>query len=62
MKYITRTYNIGANHDIIVKRVARKLKISQNEVIRRRIKTFAQMVKELEEDMKHSEYIDLDRI
>ena len=56
---VNKTYRIGKHHDIIVKRVAKKLKVSEAEIIRRRIKPFNEMLKELEEDMKHAEFINL---
>ncbi len=56
-----KIYHIGKHHDIIVKRVAKKLKVSESEVIRRRIKSFDEMVKELQEDIKHADYIDFDK-
>lgn len=56
---INKTYRVEKHHDIIVKRVAKKLKISEAEVIRKRIKPFKEMLKELEEDMAHSEFISL---
>lgn len=57
-----KIYHIGKHHDIIVKRVAKKLKISESEVIRRRIKPFKEMLMELEQDMLNSDIIDLKRM
>lgn len=57
--YINKTYRIKKHHDIIVKRVAKKLKVSEAEVIRRRIKPFSEMLKELQEDMVHAKFINL---
>jgi hypothetical protein len=62
MKYINRTYSIGKHHDIVVRRVAKKLGISKNEVIRRRIKSFDEMLIELEENIKHADSIDFKRM
>ena len=59
MELIKRTYRVGKHHDIIVKRTAKKLKISESEVIRFRIKPFTEMLTELEEDMKHAHFISL---
>lgn len=61
-QYIQRNYRIGKHHDIVVKRVAKKLKVSESEVIRRRIPSFAEMLKELTENMKHSDVINLKRL
>lgn len=61
-KYIQRNYGITKRHDIIVKKVAKKMKISEAEVIRRRIKPFDEMLKELTEDMKFAEFINLENI
>ena len=61
MKLIQRNYRIGKNHDVAIKKTAKKMKISESEVIRRRIKTMDEMVKELHEDLKHADHIDLAR-
>lgn len=48
-------------HDI-VRKVAKKCKVSKSAVIRSRITTFEDMVKELTENLAHSDYIDFDRL
>lgn len=50
-------YRISKHHDIVVKRVAKKMNISESEVIRRRIKSWKEMLTELHEDQKHAKYI-----
>lgn len=59
MDLIQRSYRIGKHHDIVVKRIAKKMKVSESEVIRRRIKSFDEMLKELHEDIAHSAFIDI---
>jgi len=59
---INKTYRITKHHDIIVKKVAKKLKMSEAEVIRKRIKPFSEMLKELKEDMENAQYIDLSKL
>lgn len=61
MKLIQRSYRINKNHDVAIKKTAKKMKISESEVIRRRIKSFDEMVKELQEDMKLVDEIELNR-
>jgi hypothetical protein len=56
-KLIPRMYRISKHHDIVVKRVAKKMNISESEVIRRRIKSWKEMLMELHEDQKHSDFI-----
>lgn len=47
-------------HDI-VRKVAKKLKISKSEVVRRRIPTYEELYQELVEDLKHSKYLNIKR-
>jgi hypothetical protein len=54
-------FTLTKKHHDIVKRVAKKLKINKSEVIRRRIKSFDEMVHELQEDMKLTGSVPLNR-
>lgn len=60
-KLIKKTYRIGKHHDIIVKKVAKKLDIKEAEVIRRRIAPFDEMVESLKQDMINSKDIDVSK-
>lgn len=61
MTLVKRTYRVGKHHDIIVKRIAKKLQVSESEVVRRRIRPYEELLKELQEDMKHADFINIKR-
>lgn len=62
MKKTLATFVLTEKKHDIVRRAAKKLKISQSAVMRLRVKSnFNDMIKALEEDMKHADHIDLNR-
>lgn len=61
MTYIRRTYQVSKKHDVVIKRTAKKLKISESEVIRRRIPSFNEMIEALSIDMQNAKHIDISK-
>jgi hypothetical protein len=45
----------------VIKRTAKKLKISESEVIRRRIPSFNEMIEALSIDMQNAKHIDISK-
>lgn len=64
MKQRKKTLYFDIKTEAKIRRVAYKLKKSESEVVRRLANrmTFKEMLIELREDMKHSEFINLDRM
>lgn len=60
-KYMNVSFTLTPKQHDIVRRVAKKTKKTKSEVIRARIKSFDEMVKELNEDMKLTGTVPLNR-